>query len=118
MLYSLKWVLVHGYIREESNWTPSIEPSITKCIEYINNLNHGIDKLIIVGRNRCTNCEMDLTNIEWYLIDSFGYIAQGRMSNIAVNTILGIWVRLKDKKVINIYVNGRIKETKNESNID
>lgn len=105
MLFRLAWKLdFEDNQRMISGWTPLVNPSITETISS----RKDIQTLTILGHNVIGNYQIELARIAYRLVRGFGYIGETSFSNR--QEIIGMWVRLTENRVINIYRNGQVKE--------
>lgn len=105
--YSLCWIIDYSKDKiVKSEWTPIKKPSITKTFESISD---GIS-LTIIGKNIWTNCELELAKVKFDLIKGFGFIGERSFSKPDIEHIIGMWIELKDNRMIKVWVNGKVKE--------
>lgn len=108
--YRLAWRLVYGDAEPlQSEWTPSIMPSITRALSKRPNPT----ALEIVGDSIFGCHSLELATFPWDLVQDFGYIGSQSIAQ-PEQVVLGIWVRLKDGKQIKIWRNGLVAEGGNK----
>ena len=103
--FDLMWVLFYESDEIISGYTPDIEPSISDTLKERPNP----EKLAIIGRNVLGNYELVLARVKYDLIKEFGYIGQQVLSEGSKQTIVGMWIKLIDDDLIEIYRTGRIE---------
>jgi len=105
--FNLSWCIEYKNGEKiQSDWTPSTFPSITRAME---GRNDG-ETLLIKGNSQIGSFEIDLVKVKMNLVKSFGYIAEQSTLTKGKEYIVGMWIDLKDNKMVKAYRNGRVKE--------